>query len=169
MAASSEVLNATGVDYGTLGGPRFSTGVVGTDAEHRTLPSQGEIRIGSRTIIRELSVLQRGTGDRDTTVGDKPSTRAAAANPPSATTFSNTCIDKSLSMVFTCPWGQSNPKVLLPQSAVRPIFRILWNWQDPLETPLESATMYCGIGPRQLKPFSRYFRVSVKFPTRFFR
>lgn len=44
--------------------------VVGTDAEHRTLPTQGVIRIGSRTVIRELSVLQRGTGDRDTTVGD---------------------------------------------------------------------------------------------------
>jgi UDP-N-acetylglucosamine acyltransferase len=44
--------------------------VVGTDAEHQTLTTQGLIRIGSRSVIRELSVLQRGTGDRDTTVGD---------------------------------------------------------------------------------------------------
>jgi UDP-N-acetylglucosamine acyltransferase len=45
--------------------------VVGTEGEHRALSSQGPIRIGSRSIIRELSVIQRGTGDRDTTVGDE--------------------------------------------------------------------------------------------------
>jgi UDP-N-acetylglucosamine acyltransferase len=44
--------------------------VIGTDAEHRSLPSVGPIRIGSRTVLRELSVVQRGTGDRETTLGD---------------------------------------------------------------------------------------------------
>lgn len=43
---------------------------IGTDGEHKTKSSQGVVRIGSRTIIRETVVITRGTGDRDTEIGD---------------------------------------------------------------------------------------------------
>lgn len=41
---------------------------IGTEGEHRELPSQGKILIGDNNIIRELAVVQRGTGDRDTQI-----------------------------------------------------------------------------------------------------
>jgi UDP-N-acetylglucosamine acyltransferase len=44
--------------------------VIGTEGEHKTRVPAGVIRIGADTIIRELVVIQRGTGDRDTTIGD---------------------------------------------------------------------------------------------------
>jgi UDP-N-acetylglucosamine acyltransferase len=44
--------------------------VIGTDGEHKTRAPSGVIAIGAHTIIRELTVIQRGTGDRDTTIGD---------------------------------------------------------------------------------------------------
>lgn len=44
--------------------------VLGTPPEHRRAGPQGVIQIGSDTTLRELSVVQRGTGDRDTTVGN---------------------------------------------------------------------------------------------------
>jgi UDP-N-acetylglucosamine acyltransferase len=43
--------------------------VIGTDAEHRSGVSSGVVRIGKDTTVRELSVIQRGTGDRHTSVG----------------------------------------------------------------------------------------------------
>lgn len=42
---------------------------LGTDGEHKTRGSQGVVRIGGNTIIRETVVITRGTGDRDTTIG----------------------------------------------------------------------------------------------------
>jgi UDP-N-acetylglucosamine acyltransferase len=44
--------------------------VIGLDAEHRRLGSSGVVRIGNGTIIRELAVIHRGTGERDTEIGD---------------------------------------------------------------------------------------------------
>jgi UDP-N-acetylglucosamine acyltransferase len=44
--------------------------VIGTDAEHIRLTSKGPIHIGKRNILREFCVVQRGTGDRETTIGD---------------------------------------------------------------------------------------------------
>ncbi|HXU72737.1 MAG TPA: UDP-N-acetylglucosamine acyltransferase [Polyangia bacterium] len=44
--------------------------VIGTEGEHKTRTPAGVIRIGADTIVRELVVIQRGTGDRDTTIGD---------------------------------------------------------------------------------------------------
>lgn len=44
--------------------------IIGTPPEHRTEKGQGIIRIGARTTIRELVVIQRGTGERDTTIGE---------------------------------------------------------------------------------------------------
>jgi UDP-N-acetylglucosamine acyltransferase len=44
--------------------------VIGTEGEHKTRPPAGVIRIGKRSTIRELTVIQRGTGDRDTSIGD---------------------------------------------------------------------------------------------------
>lgn len=43
--------------------------VIGCPPEHRTEAGVGTIRIGPRTVIRELVVVQRGTGERDTTIG----------------------------------------------------------------------------------------------------
>ncbi len=43
--------------------------VIGTDGEHRSAKFSGIITIGENTIIREFSVIQRGTGERDTRVG----------------------------------------------------------------------------------------------------
>lgn len=44
--------------------------IIGTDAEHKGGESGGVIRIGARVTLRELVVIQRGTGDRDTEIGD---------------------------------------------------------------------------------------------------
>ena len=44
--------------------------IIGTDAEHKSRGSLGRIVIGSNTIIRELTVITRGTGDYETQVGD---------------------------------------------------------------------------------------------------
>jgi len=50
---------------------RISTHVIiGTDGEHKTRTPVGAIRIGSDVIVRELVVIQRGTGDRETEIGD---------------------------------------------------------------------------------------------------
>jgi UDP-N-acetylglucosamine acyltransferase len=43
--------------------------VMGEPAEHRTKPGVGTIVIGDRNVIRELSVVQRGSGERDTQIG----------------------------------------------------------------------------------------------------
>jgi UDP-N-acetylglucosamine acyltransferase len=45
--------------------------VIGTEGEHKSRQPAGVIRIGNDVIVRELSVLQRGTGDRDTELGDR--------------------------------------------------------------------------------------------------
>ena len=42
---------------------------IGTPPEHKRAGPKGLIVIGSDTTLRELVVVQRGTGDRDTTVG----------------------------------------------------------------------------------------------------
>lgn len=44
--------------------------IIGTDGEHRTKPSVGRIIIGDNNEIKELTVIQRGTGDRETTIGN---------------------------------------------------------------------------------------------------
>lgn len=44
--------------------------VIGTEGEHRRAESVGVIRIGARVTLREFVVIQRGTGDRDTEIGD---------------------------------------------------------------------------------------------------
>jgi UDP-N-acetylglucosamine acyltransferase len=44
--------------------------VIGTEGEHKSRTPAGVIRIGAGVIIRELVVIQRGTGDRDTEVKD---------------------------------------------------------------------------------------------------
>jgi UDP-N-acetylglucosamine acyltransferase len=44
--------------------------VIGTGPEHKSRPEAGMIRIGAGATIRELTVIQRGTGDRDTEIGD---------------------------------------------------------------------------------------------------
>ena len=44
--------------------------VIGCPPEHRTEAGAGTIRIGARSVIRELVVVQRGTGERDTTIGE---------------------------------------------------------------------------------------------------
>jgi UDP-N-acetylglucosamine acyltransferase len=43
---------------------------IGTEGEHRSRGSTGVVRIGSNNIIREMVVITRGTGDRDTQIGD---------------------------------------------------------------------------------------------------
>ena len=43
---------------------------IGTEGEHRSKGSTGVVRIGSGNIIREMVVITRGTGDRDTQIGD---------------------------------------------------------------------------------------------------
>jgi UDP-N-acetylglucosamine acyltransferase len=45
--------------------------VIGTEGEHRTRGPVGAIRIGDDAIVRELVVIQRGTGDRETEIGDR--------------------------------------------------------------------------------------------------
>ena len=44
--------------------------VIGLEGEHRTKGPVGVIRIGNGTVLRELSVIHRGTGERETTIGD---------------------------------------------------------------------------------------------------
>lgn len=44
--------------------------VIGTPPEHKRAGPKGLIVIGSDTTLRELVVVQRGTGDRDTSVGN---------------------------------------------------------------------------------------------------
>lgn len=43
---------------------------LGGDAEHRTRGSQGRVLVGARAILGEHVVVTRGTGDRDTQIGD---------------------------------------------------------------------------------------------------
>jgi len=45
--------------------------VIGTPAEHKNADSVGEIIIGDGNTIRELTVIQRGTGERDTQIGNR--------------------------------------------------------------------------------------------------
>jgi UDP-N-acetylglucosamine acyltransferase len=44
--------------------------VIGTEGEHKTRGPVGAIRIGNDVIVRELVVVQRGTGDHETEIGD---------------------------------------------------------------------------------------------------
>lgn len=45
--------------------------IIGCEGEHRSRGPVGVIRIGAGVVLRELVVVQRGTGDRDTTIGDR--------------------------------------------------------------------------------------------------
>ena len=47
----------------------FPRVIIGTEAEHGSLPSSGVITIGDNNTIRENTVIHRGTGDRDTRLG----------------------------------------------------------------------------------------------------
>ncbi len=44
--------------------------IIGTEGEHKSRGPAGVVRIGSRVIVRELVVIQRGTGDAETAIGD---------------------------------------------------------------------------------------------------
>lgn len=44
--------------------------IIGTEGEHKTRKPAGVVRIGAGVVIRELVVIQRGTGDHDTEVRD---------------------------------------------------------------------------------------------------
>jgi UDP-N-acetylglucosamine acyltransferase len=77
-----EVVLADGVTVGPftyLRGPLFvGEGthiyphvVIGTEGEHKSRGPVGAIRIGAGVIVRELVVVQRGTGDHETTIGDR--------------------------------------------------------------------------------------------------
>ncbi len=44
--------------------------VIGCEGEHKTKGPVGAIVIGERNMIRELVVIQRGTGDHETTIGN---------------------------------------------------------------------------------------------------
>jgi UDP-N-acetylglucosamine acyltransferase len=44
--------------------------VIGTEGEHKSRGPLGAIRIGDDVVIRELSVVQRGTGDHETEIGN---------------------------------------------------------------------------------------------------
>jgi UDP-N-acetylglucosamine acyltransferase len=44
--------------------------VIGTEGEHKSRGPVGAIRIGNDVIVRELVVVQRGTGDHETEIGD---------------------------------------------------------------------------------------------------
>lgn len=44
--------------------------IIGDEPEHRTSKGAGSVHIGARTVIREHVVIQRGTGDRETTIGE---------------------------------------------------------------------------------------------------
>lgn len=45
--------------------------IIGCEGEHREREAVGVISIGAGVVLRELVVVQRGTGDRDTTIGDR--------------------------------------------------------------------------------------------------
>lgn len=45
--------------------------VIGTDGEHRSARSVGAIRIGHDSTVREFCCIQRGTGERETSIGDR--------------------------------------------------------------------------------------------------
>jgi UDP-N-acetylglucosamine acyltransferase len=45
--------------------------VIGTEGEHKSRGPVGTVRIGAGVVVRELVVVQRGTGDRDTEIGDR--------------------------------------------------------------------------------------------------
>jgi UDP-N-acetylglucosamine acyltransferase len=45
--------------------------IIGCEGEHRERGSEGVIHIGAGVVLRELVVVQRGTGDRETTIGDR--------------------------------------------------------------------------------------------------
>jgi UDP-N-acetylglucosamine acyltransferase len=44
--------------------------VIGTEGEHKSRGPAGTIRIGADVMVRELVVIQRGTGERDTEIQD---------------------------------------------------------------------------------------------------
>lgn len=44
--------------------------IIGEEPEHLAKPGQGYIRIGDRNIIRELTVIQRGTGEAETSIAN---------------------------------------------------------------------------------------------------
>ncbi len=44
--------------------------VIGTDCEHASLEPSGPILIGDSNVIRELTVVQRGSGERPTEIGN---------------------------------------------------------------------------------------------------
>ncbi len=49
----------------------FPFAVIGTDGEHRRARPIGWIRIGDDVTVREHVAIQRGTGDRETTIGHR--------------------------------------------------------------------------------------------------
>ncbi len=49
----------------------YPNAVIGCPGEHRTAKSVGWINIGADCEIRESVTVQRGTGERDTTIGDR--------------------------------------------------------------------------------------------------
>jgi len=56
------------IGEGTTLGPHC---VIGTEPEHLGKRGAGIIKIGDGVILRDLVVVQRGTGDRDTEIGDR--------------------------------------------------------------------------------------------------
>ena len=67
IAAGAQLFGPLTIGEGTTVGPGA---IIGTPPEHRTEAGAGTIRIGARTVVRELVVIQRGTGERDTTIGE---------------------------------------------------------------------------------------------------
>jgi UDP-N-acetylglucosamine acyltransferase len=45
--------------------------VIGTEAEHKAKASQGRVLVGSHNVLTEFTVINRGTGERDTQIGDR--------------------------------------------------------------------------------------------------
>lgn len=43
--------------------------VIGTPGEHKNLPPVGNIWIGDNVLLREFTIVHRGTGDRETRIG----------------------------------------------------------------------------------------------------
>ena len=74
MLAAHVTIHAGALLYGPLeigeGVTIYPGAVIGTPPEHRAEAGRGVVRIGARTVIRELVVVQRGTGERDTTIGE---------------------------------------------------------------------------------------------------
>lgn len=67
IAVGAQLFGPLEIGEGTTVGP---CAIIGTPPEHRTEAGAGAIRIGARCAIRELVVIQRGTGERDTTIGE---------------------------------------------------------------------------------------------------